>query len=563
MEIPGNIGGYELQCLRSLKRAIESGNTASQKFWEEKIAWIHRRNSESLSSSSKVSSCSSVKALPTAAGLSSENVKRVLEQGNKLEVDNYFKVEKRPPNSPLLIPYAHGNGFQYQAFDDNIFEWNPGVDFSSDLITVSQDWARRESILPEDFRLRKSLPLRSIRSWKPLTGYPPLILMNAKKVSKSKDVQKAVAFIDMFLYSSVLGRLPKAAVMKLMAWPTIQRIFDEKMDCGEWEQVALSTRFRDPKTGKMSGNAAVYAITPKYLLQCLESDMSSDRFPSIAAYSSRKRYNPDKRIIEYTENIPDDVCEFLGMGTGLRASPNFLLHMLLEPGYYRSDNYSTVEVWEKALHGWNVLSPFFHGQLVTSWSMGKNDWLYDKKPALQQLSKMVRMIGLEGCNGESIREVDFSGCQLNIARVMAGEKPQIDPYHEIALDLENLGISLSRSVTKKHTLAIMGGRSLSDYKHLLCFGQETDPVSHYLAVLNVLENHKYPIGDIRVRQTQGKIMMEVMRRIAYETGRTGLSVFDAILLPSSQIEIGERAMREASEEVLGVQLPFEAPPAAR
>jgi hypothetical protein len=555
--------GMEVLHERSRQRAIERGDHGNVVYFEQQLRRIYQKNMQSSDIHRKEEARSLLEQLESSSKeLFKQRENRANEKGNSA-ANQYLEPDRRPKDKPQIITCKPNEDSSYTFFDDNIYEWNTGVDFSSDCITVSQDWARRESIVPEGFRLRKSLPLRSIRSWKPLTGYPPLILMNAKKASKNKDVQKAVAFIDMFLYSSIMGRLPKAAVMKLMGWPTIQRIFNEKMDCGEWEQVALSTRFRDLKTGKMSGDAAVYAITPKYLLQCLESDMSSNRYPSIAALGSRKRYNPDRREIEYTENIPDDVCEFLGMGTGLRASPNFLLHMLLEPGYYRSENYSTVEVWEKALHGWNTLSPYFHGQLVTSWSMGKNDWLYDKKPALQQLSKMVRMTGLEGSNGESIREVDFSGCQLNIARVMAGEKPQSDPYHEIALDLENLGISLSRSATKKHTLAIMGGRNLSDYKHLLLYGQETDPVSHYLAVLSVLEKHEYPIGDIRVRQTQGKIMMEVMRRIAYETGHTGLSVFDAILLPSSQIEIGKRAMREASEAVLGIELPFKSPPAAR
>ena len=237
--------------------------------------------------------------------------------------------------------------------------------------------------------------------------------------------------------------------------------------------------------------------------------------------------------------------------------------MILEPSYFRSDNYSDREVWEKAQHAWKTLSAYLNEPLITSWSMGKNGWLYTRKPALQQLSKMVRMIGLEGSNGESVVEVDFSGCQLNIARALSGKAPLEDPYWEIQWEASNLGLYLKRKVVKRHTLAAFGGRTMNNYKYYHRGGKETDPVSYFSAVLMTLKKLEYPINDSKVRHKQGQIMIEVMRKMAEETGHTGLSIFDALLVPSSQIEVTKRVMAEVSERILGVQLPFQVTPAFR
>lgn len=478
------------------------------------------------------------------------------EHGNQSAID-YFKFGDRPKGRDLIVSCSRDDGFEHNFHDDNVYEWNSGVDFSKYELSISPDWCSRKSLIPVGFKLRQSFQLRSARYWEPPTGIPSLILKKSRRASKrSEKVKDSVALLDMFLYTFILGRIPRKAINDLMGWETWKRIEKEKLDSGEWELIADAINFKNRKTGKMDGRAAVYAITPKYFLEIFESDISKERYPTYAALNNRKRFKLGGVDIEYSEFIPDDVREFLGKGTGLKAVPERLVHMLFEPGSYRSENYSAVEVWEKAQQGWKTLSPYFHGQLVTSWSQGKNGWLYDSKPALQQQSKMIRMLCLKGSTGERICEVDYSGCQLNIARAMTGAKPLDDPYQEVMWDASNLGIFMKRSAAKLHTLAILGGRTLKHYEYLHSHGIETDPISYYEAVLMSLRKRGYPINDIRVRQKQGRIMCEVMRRMVEETERTGLSVFDAILLPSSQIEIGRMVMKEASESILGVPLPF-------
>jgi hypothetical protein len=275
-----------------------------------------------------------------------------------------------------------------------------------------------------------------------VTGYPALILEKAKRFSRSGSIQKGAALLDMFLFTYLIGRIPRDAHRDLMGWDTWKKLVQQKLEHGEWELVAEGIRYYDEETGRESGKAAVYAITPGYLIKCMKSDLAKGRYNSIAALGSRKRVYPSKRKLEYSQYIPEDVRQSLRIGTGLRANSNILLHMILEPGSFKSDNYSAIEVWEKAQHGWKTLSAYLHEPLITSWNMGKNGWLYTRKPALQQLSKMVRMIGLEGSNGEGVGEIDFSGCQLNIAKAINGKAPLEDPYWEIQWEASNHGLYL-------------------------------------------------------------------------------------------------------------------------
>jgi len=544
-----------------LKNALKNGNARSVSFYEKELERFRsQRNQERIINSSKTGD-------PPAHGVSvskllTEKVTTTLEQKSEITAVD-LPAEQRPQDRSLLIYHGKVDGARLWLFDDNLFQWNPDNRLYENLASIPVDLANRESFVPDGFRLRANLPLRSIRSFKPRTGFPPLILEKARRSSRSENVQKTVALLDMLLYSSVMARVPIKVVKKMIGWNTLEKLLTGKLESGEWELVAREKRFTDPKTGKPSGLATVYAISPRYLLQILESDLSSGRYPTIKAHSSRKGFNPDGRRVQYSESIPDDVREYLGQGTGLRANPVMLLHMLLEPVEYQSVNYSSLDVWEKALHGWNTLSPFFHGQLRTSWKLGKNGWLYDSKPALQQLSKMVRMLSLDGINGEAICEVDFSGCQLNIARAMAGAIPVQDPYVELQSDVMSLGVSMSRAQVKEHSLAILGGRRKEHYESLLRRGFQTDPVSYYSAIYDSLKQRGYPINDIRVREAQGRIMMDVMRRVAQETGYTGLSVFDAILLPASFSEMAKINMQEASEVVLGTPLPFKTTPSPR
>ncbi|MCK5132004.1 MAG: hypothetical protein KAR40_07620 [Candidatus Sabulitectum sp.] len=482
-------------------------------------------------------------------------VKKASLKGNTSALQYLKNLEESKQNT-LIVTSKPQDSFSDVFWDDDFHDWRDKTVPRSESNRVYSDWKTHQSLLPYDFSLSKEISLRRIANWKPAAGYPGNILRNARGFSRNKKRQKAVALLDGFLYASLLGRISRGAIRELMDWASWKRLLEQKIACGHWELVAEGIRFYNHETKKYDGRSAVYAITPKYLMESYESEKQGGKYNSVAAMENRKRVNPTRRKIEFSEWIHEEHRRFLQKGTGLKVNVDVLMQMLLHPQKYQLTNTSR-EVWEKAQFGWKTLSPYLNENLTSSWTLGKNGWLYSKKPALQSLPKLIRMLALEGINGEKVAEIDFSGCQLNIARALSGKNILKDPYEGIQWRASDKDIFLHRRSVKRHTLTAFGGRTISDYKYLLRQRKETEPVENFSAVLWALKKLGYPINDSRNRLTQGKIMIEILKRMEEETGFTGLPVHDALLVPASYVEIAEKIMREESENILGVPLPFE------
>jgi len=262
-------------------------------------------------------------------------------------------------------------------------------------------------------------------------------------------------------------------------------------------------------------------------------------------------------MVTYSQTIPDEFVDLLIKGTGLMTSPKAMHDILKRPWKYLISDYTVDEIWVRAVYGWRILSHYLlQCNLRPSWTLGVNGWLYTSNPMLQSLPKIVRLFGLRGLNDERLVELDFAGCQLNVARAIAGMEVLEDPYSEIQTKLREMGIDIDRKLVKKHAITGFSGRTLSDYKFRVLQGKESDDPNHFEATLKVLSALGYPKENGRSRRAQGSIMMEVVRRVAQETGYTGLPVHDAILVPSSFSDIAEAAMKEACINVVGTELPY-------
>lgn len=413
-----------------------------------------------------------------------------------------------------------------------------------------------DTLIPIEYRLTKDFPAYITPNWKPKYGYPPCVFEHARMLSKSKKHQKGIAALDGFLFNNLIGRIPSEMVRGFMSSDKWKRTSVEKIQLDHWDKVAPYKKLITPN-GELSGLASVYAISPDYLNECINSELDKGLFRSREAYESRKRYIPDNEMVTFSQTIPDDFADLLIKGTGLMTCPKAMYNLLKRPWEYLVSDYTVEEIWVRAVYGWRILSRYpLQFNLRPSWTHGVNGWLYTSNPMLQSLPKIVRLFGLRGVNDEKLVELDFTGCQLNIARAIAGMEVLEDPHSEIQTKLREMGIDIDRKLVKMHAITGFSGRTLSDYKFRVLQGKETDDPKHFEATLSVLSSLGYPREKGRSRRAQGSIMMEVVRRVAQETGYTGLPVHDAILVPSSFSDIAEAAMKEACIKVVGTELPY-------
>ena len=230
--------------------------------------------------------------------------------------------------------------------------------------------------------------------------------------------------------------------------------------------------------------------------------------------------------------------------------------MLLNPEAFQglpgSEKLTRLEIWSKALRGWRILSPSLPGaELRPAWSFYHEcNWLYSREPCLQQLPELVRLAALESMNGEELAEVDFAGCQLNIAMTEAGEEPQMDPYSLVRAQLrERYGMEIDRATVKSMMLPILHGRNQGQYLYLLRCGKVTEPLELFQALRDLVQVQGLPL-----MQKQGQIMARALELLGQSMERPGLPVFDSILTPAP--DLVQELMKQASRDILGEPLPL-------
>lgn len=411
------------------------------------------------------------------------------------------------------------------------------------------------SLVPPSYRLKVGFPVFMKHDWKPQFGYPPCMYEYGRLSSRYTKGKLGATTIDGFLFNNLVGRIPLRTIKQSMSLDNWRRTLTARVENGHWEKIAKG-KITIKENGEFDGLAAVFAITPGHLKECIQSELKHGLYPSKAALDGRKRFLPRDEMVIF-ENIPDDFIELLLRGTGIKTCPDSMMDLLENPEKYCIADYTPEEVWVRAVKGWRCLSPYLLGtNIVPSWTLGKNEWMYTSNPMLQSLPKIVRLFGLRGLNGERLVELDFSGCQLNIARAQAGREVMEDPYAEVQARLREMDVDIERKEVKRHTITGFNGRTLNNYRYRLLQGKEIYDPDHFSATLAVLSELGYPKDNGKPRRAQGRIMTEVMKYVIEATGYSGLPVHDAILVPSSFVGIAEAAMKKACMQLVGTELPY-------
>jgi len=403
------------------------------------------------------------------------------------------------------------------------------------------------TILPPGFALSPGLPGYLRPDWSPSAGYSPAILESAEQFTRTAAQASELARLEGFLYAYILGRVPRAS-LRALNWNTWQRIRELKLEAGHWQEIAPPARFPGPG-GKPDGLAAVYALSPEYLREIALEASERGNYLSLAALRNRKKLKPPP-----PEILEAGLPPALGKGTGLIVRFPVLVMMLCNPGAFRglpgALEASELEIWEKALRAWRILSRALPGaELMPGWSLSKETgWIYSRRPQLQALPKLARLEALESIDGAELGEADYGSCQPNIARAKGGKLPRVDAYAEIVETLKARGLEIDRETAKALTLPILHGRNLGQYLHLYREGKVSASPAVFEALRQCFTAHGFPL-----MQAQGRIMYGALERLGEKTERTGLPVFDSILTPEP--DLAAAMMTEASLEELGTALP--------
>lgn len=382
------------------------------------------------------------------------------------------------------------------------------------------------------------------------------MIENAARLTSNARERKVFAFLDAFLYSSIIGRIPRESIRRYLGWKSWNRFRNAQLEAEHWCEIAPCIRFCD-SNGKPGGQATVYAITPEYLNECLASEIERGRYASSSSLEQRKRKKPPAAMVD-PSGISQELAQVLLRGTGLRARLEVLARMLCHPDAFQnlSNPPSTEEaVWKMALNGWRRLILQLPGaDLCPSWTLGKNQWLYSKNPCLQTIPKLVRLAALVSLEGDSVAEVDFNACQLNIAFSLTKFGIIDSPYEHVAAVLRADGFEITSKQVKKLIIPALNGQELKHYRHRYQRGSATLPPEYFEAILDFLLRNRLPIGD-PLRRTQGQIMARAMEILGAWTEQPGFPVHDAILLPAASTDLAQEAMSGASIDVLGECLP--------
>jgi len=392
-------------------------------------------------------------------------------------------------------------------------------------------------------------PLTYKPDYKPRNGYAPVVLDRARrdtrKGSLSRDI---IASVDAFLYASLTGRIPRESMRILGgAW---YKLRDARLESGQWIEVKPAAWFpaEGKEGGKRDGLAAIYMLSPAYRREIMESGQQSGHFAGQGHLKARRKLKPD-HMPAASWSIPCNLREAMKRGTGLKARIDIVLAMLEKPtGFleYPKAPAGALALFMRAARGWRILAPLYPGEeLRPSWHLHDEcRWLYARKPAIQQLPGVVRLNALEGLNGEPLSELDFNGCQLNIALQAKGEEYRIDPYRIVLNHLRLNSWNLDRDEVKALTIPMLHGRSRHDYLWLYRTGEVLYPVHVYDLINEVLPE----LRGLPLMIPQGGIMLAALVTLVEVGKAPGLPLFDSILTPYP--ELAEPAMKEAARRIL-------------
>jgi len=401
------------------------------------------------------------------------------------------------------------------------------------------------SIQPQVFKSSNGKP------WKPWNGYPRLILEKAREYTNTKKQAQELESIETFLYFSVVGRIPRSTVYSLgRAWYTIR---DKKLQSGEWIEVKPYIRFK--KHGELSGEATVYMLNPRYRTDIVRSAEEYGHYAGYGRLKARCRVKPKDKAEVYG-SISQKLKTALQNGTGLKPRLELISHIMTDPEAFINLPGSPQNprlLYERAVTAWRKLAPQIPGEeLIPNWNLRPCKWLYSSKPSIQHLPAEIRLNALEGTEGESLTEWDYSGVQLNISQYEGGESFYEDPYQ---IPLNHLRQyeqfkDIDRETVKSLTIPILHGRTRAQYQWLFQKGHISYPVQVYDRISEVL----YALRGIPLMKIQGEIMLRALELLTEDGTPPGLPVFDSILSPFP--ERVESAMNRAAMEILNSKDPL-------
>ena len=388
-------------------------------------------------------------------------------------------------------------------------------------------------------------PLPFHNNWKPWKGYPRFILENTRQYTNTDNQARTLNRIEAFLYASICGKIPRRIARSLgRSW---YRIREAKLQTGEWIELKDCIRFQ--QDGKQAGEARVYMLSPSYRAEIVKSAEQYGHFRGYGTLNKRMKLKPRGEAV-VSGSLPRKLKAALANGTGLKARLELIHEMMNTPAAFLDlpeAPDTAEELFTKAAQAWRLLAPQLAGEeLMPAWNVYPCKWIYSSKPCIQQLPGFIRLNALEGLNGQPLTEVDYSGCQLNIALHEGGETFRSDPYE---IPLNHLRqykqyADIDRATVKELTLPMLHGRTRSNYQWLFWEGKVSFPVEVYDRINEVLpELRGHPLMKL-----QGEVMEYALVLLIEDGTPPGLPVFDSIVSPFP--DRVERAMNEAVKTIL-------------
>lgn len=369
---------------------------------------------------------------------------------------------------------------------------------------------------------------RLSKSWEPRRGVPALIHEQAQFNIRRTETERLEAFI----YFNGIVHLPRKGTR--LEGSVFRDIKIKKTQAGQWQRIKPSVSIFDPVNGTEHGIPEAWTLTPEYWQEVIFSELESPRY---RFGSKSTRHYPRKP--RKPSRIPPETAEYLQRDTGLLPAHLIVMELIYGAGDYDS--------FLEALKGWRHLSVCIPGRTVsTSWRQSKKcGRLYCHSPALQQIPRVIRFKGLTGMNRDP-REVDFTGCHLNLIRSIAGLPPQQDPWKELTEQLRDQGYpGVSRDITKSLITPVMYG----SHKGQFCKVNGSviaNPGELYDWIRRTLPQNPQPV---KVMRMESRILLDVLARMKEAGIPPGLSIHDSVF--TEYPEIVKPLMLEISEQITG------------
>jgi hypothetical protein len=319
-----------------------------------------------------------------------------------------------------------------------------------------------------------------------------------------------------------------------------RNILQAKLERGEWRPVKQVTRFLEPYSGALKTLPSIIEISPAYALELIRQD-NGERFALLegspgGAYLDYLNAKPMKPAPggRCLPSVPPDLVPYLEAGTGLAPDHSAALRLL----------FSGEEQSREWNESWRILALHPPGhELKPCWNVGpKTGRFTTRAPNLQSLGKRYRREALFPLHGGSgLVELDFKGCHPNIARILAGGRPEDDPYQSFVEILE-----IEREQVKDLMSAIFCGQTRQ--QHIRKYGRSSAPVYDFIR-----EAVRFAGAKPRLQLIEAAIMQRILRAMRDMGLPLGLPVHDSVVT-IAPVEL-EVIMRRESAAVLGCELP--------